>query len=64
MMKCFVDKTSYTKKPPEDLISLNQLSSVLNIYTKYEELSESFLVKSSIDIAVNDSNAGLSMNGV
>ena len=40
----------------EDLILFNQLSSVLNVYTKYLELSESFLVKSGIGIAVNDCN--------
>ena len=44
-------------KKTEDLISFNQLSSVLNVYTKYLELSQSFLIKSRIGIAINDNNA-------
>ena len=43
-------------KKTEDLISFNQLSSVLNVYTKYPESSESFLIKSRTDIAINDNN--------
>ena len=54
MVKYFVDNTNHTKK--QDLISFNQLSSVLNVYTKYPELSESFLIKSRIGIAMNDND--------
>ena len=52
MMKCSVGNTSHTKK--QDLILFNQLSSVLNVYTKYPELSEFFLVKSRIGEGIND----------
>ena len=52
MMKCFVDNTNHTRK--QDLISFNQLSKVLNVYTKYPELRESFLIKSRTGIAIND----------
>ena len=39
-------------KKTEDLISFNQLSGVLIVYTKYPELSESFLIKSRTGIAI------------
>ena len=51
-MKCFVDNTNHTKK--QDLISFNQFSSVQNVCPKYPELSESFLIKLRIGVAIND----------
>ena len=52
-MKCFVGNKSHTKTR---FISFNQLSSVLNVYAKYPELSESFLIKLRIGIAINDND--------
>ena len=54
-MKCFAGNTNHTKKT-KDLISFNQLSGVLNVYTKYPELSLSFLIKSRIAIVINGHN--------
>ena len=53
-MKCFVGNTNHKKK--KDLTSFNQLGGVLNVYTKYPELGESFLIKSRIDVAINNNN--------
>ena len=41
-------------KKTEDLMSFNQFSSVLNVCPKYPELSECFLIKSRIGVAIND----------
>ena len=43
-----------TQKNPEYLISFNQFSSELNVYTKYPESKESFLIKLRTGIAIND----------
>ena len=51
-MKCFVGNTNHKKK--KDLTSFNQLGGVLNVYTKYPELGESFLIKSRISVAINN----------
>ena len=48
--------TIQTIQKTEDLISFNQLSGVLNVYTKYPELGESFLIKSRIGIAISNNN--------
>ena len=50
-----------TQETPEYLISFNQFSSELNVYVKYPELKESFLIKLRTGIAINDNVCYLSI---
>ena len=68
MDSCIVyDEMFYGQYKPyqnrEDLKSFNQLNSVLNVCTKFPELSESFLIQSMTTLFVHSTEQNLEKNG-